>query len=74
MAATLSKSIVVGLANDFSNVIGISYETPNVSLGVDIVDAFMHEYQQATLEDKKQTAAQTLEFIGKTLHTALARM
>lgn len=69
MAAGLSGSIKVAPASDFTNVLMLSYQTENTRLGVDIVNQYMKEYQQASLEDKRQIAANTLQFIEQQLDT-----
>ncbi|HUR12018.1 MAG TPA: polysaccharide biosynthesis tyrosine autokinase [Flavitalea sp.] len=68
-AAGLSGGIRVNQANDYSNVLTLSYETQNPRLGMDIVDRYMIEYKQASLEDKKEIAERTLEFIDEQLDT-----
>jgi tyrosine-protein kinase Etk/Wzc len=70
MAAQLKSSINVAPANDFTNVLTISYTTENIRMGVDIVNQFMKEYQQNSLEDKRQIAANALDFISQQLDTA----
>jgi tyrosine-protein kinase Etk/Wzc len=69
MANGLSKSIAVGRVNDFSNVLLVSHQTENPRQGVDIVNQYMKEYQESSLEDKKQIAARTLAFIDEQLDT-----
>jgi len=69
VAAGLSGSIRVNQAADFSNILLLSFETENPKIGVDVVDQYMAEYQRASLEDKKQIAVNTLEFIDEQLDT-----
>ncbi len=69
IAGALSSSINVSRINDVTNVLNIAYQIENTKLGVDIVNQYMKEYQQASLEDKKQIAAQTLSFIDEQLDT-----
>ena len=69
MAAGLSAAINVAPVNDLTNVLGISYNTENIRVGVDIVNKFMYEYQQNSLEDKRQIAANALAFITQQLDT-----
>jgi tyrosine-protein kinase Etk/Wzc len=69
MAAGLSASISVSPATDVTNVLLLAYQTENTRLGVDIVNQYMYEYQQASLEDKRQIAANTLQFIDDQLDT-----
>ncbi|HEY4151077.1 MAG TPA: polysaccharide biosynthesis tyrosine autokinase, partial [Chitinophagaceae bacterium] len=63
VAAELSGTIKVAQASDFSSVLVVAYETENTKLGLDIVNQFMEEYQKTTLEDKRQIAENTLNFI-----------
>jgi tyrosine-protein kinase Etk/Wzc len=65
----LSGSIAVARLNDFTNVLNLSYSTENTRMGVDIVNQYMLEYQKATLEDKREIAARTLNFIDEQLDT-----
>ena len=69
LAPGLSNGINVVRINEVTNVLNLAYSTENPRQGVDIVNQFMKEYQQASLEDKKQIAAQTLSFIDEQLDT-----
>lgn len=69
MASGLSGSINVARVNEVTNVLVLTYQTENTKLGKDIVDTYMSEYQKGSLEDKKQIAAQTLQFIDEQLDT-----
>lgn len=69
VGAGLSGSIKVVKADNFSNVLSISYETPNTLIGSDIVNSYMREYQQYSMEDKREIAFNTLEFIDEQLDT-----
>lgn len=66
--AALSNSISV-VKVEGASVLNISYKTPNTRNGVDIVNSYMREYQLASLEDKKEVAANTLSFIDEQLDT-----
>jgi tyrosine-protein kinase Etk/Wzc len=74
VAAGLSGGINVSRLNEATNVLNMSYQTENTKLGVDIVNQYMKEYQQASLEDKKQIAAQTLSFIDDQLDTVFQEL
>jgi tyrosine-protein kinase Etk/Wzc len=65
----LSGGINVVQVGDFTNVLALSYQTENTRLGLDVVNQFMLEYQKASLEDKKQQAVYTLNFIDAQLDT-----
>lgn len=67
MAIGVSGGLAVGRVNDNTNVLNLSYQTENVKLGVDIINKYMEEYQQSRLEDKREIAAKTLEFIDDQL-------
>lgn len=67
VAAVLSGGINVNRVNDYANVLLLSYTNENTRLGVDIVNQYMREYQQASLEDKREIAAKTLTFIDDQL-------
>lgn len=69
IASGLSGGISVSRLNEATNVLNMSFQTENTKLGVDIVNQYMKEYQQANMEDKKQIAAQTLSFIDDQLDT-----
>lgn len=69
LAISLSSSINVGRLNEGTNVLNLSYSTENPKLGVDIVNSYMKEYHQSNMEDKRQIAAQTLDFIDEQLDT-----
>ena len=69
LAPGLSMGINVVRINDVTNVLNLAYSTENSRQGVDVVNQYMKEYQQASLEDKKQIAAQTLSFIDEQLDT-----
>jgi len=69
LAPGVSSGINIVRVNDITNVLSLSYVTENPKLGVDIVNSYMHEYQQANIEDKKEIAAKTLEFIDEQLDT-----
>lgn len=69
LALGLSNSINVARVNEVTNVLGLSYFSENPRLGMDIVNQYMREYQQSSLEDKKQIASQILEFIDEQLDT-----
>ena len=69
VSAGLSGSIKVVKADNFSNVLSISYETPNTVIGSDIVNSYMREYQLYSMEDKREIAFNTLEFIDEQLDT-----
>ncbi|MEP6750650.1 MAG: hypothetical protein ABJB86_23130, partial [Bacteroidota bacterium] len=68
VAIGLSGSINVGKL-DATTVITISYSTDNVKLGLNIVNQYMKEYLQSSLEDKKVIAFNTLQFIDNQLDT-----
>jgi len=74
LADGLSNSINVGKVNDVTNVLGLSYLSENPRLAMDIVNEYMKDYQQSSLEDKKQIASQTLDFIDEQLDTVFQEL
>ncbi len=68
-AASISNNIQVAKSNDYSNVLLMSVETENPKLGIDMLNQYMEEYQNASLEDKRQIAVNTLRFIDEQLDT-----
>ena len=69
MAAGLSNSLKVIRPDNFSNVLALSLETDNPVIGRDILNQYMTEYQQYSLEDKKLIAFNTLKFIDEQMDT-----
>lgn len=53
---------------DQSNILVLSYLTPQSKLGVDILNQLMIEYQKLNVEDKRQMASQTISFINERLN------
>lgn len=72
VAASLSGNINVIRVNDNTSVLSLSYQTENIKLGIDVVNQYMKEYQQGSLEDKKEIAAKTLSFIDEQLRTVFS--
>lgn len=68
-AGGIGGGLRVAQAVDLSSVLQLTYETENPRLGKDIVDQYMREYQQSSLEDKRQIAVSTLSFIEDQLVT-----
>lgn len=68
VAATLSNSLNVS-QQEGSSILNLSFVTPNKKKGIDIVNAYMSEYQQSSLEENKLVAYTTLEFIDDQLDT-----
>jgi uncharacterized protein involved in exopolysaccharide biosynthesis len=66
-AAKLASGIKVVQLGDNENVILLSTENENPRMGLDIVNQFMLEYQKSTLEDKRQIAVNTANFIEEQL-------
>lgn len=67
--ATLANSVNVVRGEGYSNIFTLSYATENVFMGADILNQYMTEYQKYSLEDKRQIAFNTLEFIDEQLDT-----
>ncbi len=69
LSAGLSDAVKVTRPDNFSNVFSLNYQTENTLVGRDILNQYMTEYQQYSLEDKRQIAFNTLEFIDEQLDT-----
>lgn len=74
MSAGLSAGIGVIRVNDNTSVLSLSYQTENTRLGIDIVNQYMKEYQQSRLEDKREIAARTLDFIDDQLKSVFKEL
>lgn len=70
----LSGGLGVSRVNDNTNVLNLAYTTENVRLGVDIINQYMKEYQQSRLEDKREIAAKTIDFIDDQLKTVFQEL
>lgn len=68
LSLSLAKSINV-LRSEGADVLNISLSTQNSKNGVDIINQYMNEYRLASMEDKKQIALYTAEFIDEQLDT-----
>ncbi|AXY77090.1 polysaccharide biosynthesis tyrosine autokinase [Paraflavitalea soli] len=74
VAATLSGNIGVARVTEGTNVLYLTYQTENVRLGMDIVNQYMKEYQQGSLEDKREIAGKTLAFINSQKDTVFREL
>lgn len=74
VAASMSGKINVARVNDFTNMLSLSYNVENTKLGIDIVNQYMREYQENSLEDKREIAARTLQFIANQLDTVFVNL
>lgn len=68
-ADQLIGSLSADQNGESSNIIRISYTTEDPRSGIDIVNQWMSEYQLSGLEEKKQIAVNTLEFIDQQMDT-----
>ena len=57
----------VNLADNFAQIINLSYESENTSLAEDILNTLMEVYRESNIEDKRQNRITTLEFIEERL-------
>jgi len=74
IGAGLSSGLAVSRVNDNTNVLNLSYQTENIRLGMDIINQYMKEYQQSRLEDKREIAAKTIDFIDDQLKTVFQEL
>ncbi|NJO25806.1 MAG: hypothetical protein HC867_08690 [Bacteroidia bacterium] len=65
VARSLAGGIKVAQVGNNSNVLSLSYETQNTKIGKEIVDGFMNAYKDYSLEEKREVANNTTEFIKK---------
>jgi capsular exopolysaccharide synthesis family protein len=56
-------------SGESNNILQLTYATENTKIGIDIVNQWMREYQQAGLEDKKYSAVNALRFIDEQMDT-----
>lgn len=68
-SASLASALNVVRGEGYSNIFMLSYATENVVMGSDIVNQYMAEYQKYSLEEKREIAFNTLEFIDEQLDT-----
>jgi tyrosine-protein kinase Etk/Wzc len=59
--------LAVAPAKDGSNILALSYITPQPELGMAILNQLIVEYQQLNVEDRRQMASQTIAFINERL-------
>lgn len=69
LSASFSGTLKVSKVDNYSNVLNLNFQTPNIAIGNDIVNRYMEEYRQFSLEDKREIASRTLEFIDAQLDT-----
>ena len=66
-AGSISGGLRVSQAADYSSVLLLTYVTENTKIGRDVINQYMYEYQQSSLEEKRQIAVNTLSFIDDQL-------
>ena len=66
-AAAYASSIEVVPKSVGTGILNLAMETTNPYLAADVINQLMIEYQNASIEDKKQTAKQTIVFIDDRL-------
>ena len=59
--------LTVGLADNFGQIVNLSYESENPQMAVDILNTLMDAYKESNIEDKRQMRISTLEFIDERL-------
>lgn len=68
-AMELIRNFSAMQSGESENILQLVYETENREIGVDIVNEWMNQYQQAGLEDKQQIAFSALRFINSQMDT-----
>jgi capsular exopolysaccharide synthesis family protein len=68
LGGSYSNNLKINPVNMDAAVLDISMTIDNAELGKAILNQLMIEYDQATIEDKNQTAKKTLDFIDERIH------
>lgn len=68
-AIDLINSFAALQSGESDNILQLVFETENQEIGVDIVNEWMNQYQQAGLEDKQRIAQSALRFIDAQMDT-----
>jgi uncharacterized protein involved in exopolysaccharide biosynthesis len=68
-AVELVSGLTASQSGESNNIMQLTFYTENGKAGVDIVNRWMKEYQQAGLEDKRQIAMNALRFIDDQMDT-----
>jgi capsular exopolysaccharide synthesis family protein len=68
-ARQLVGSASASQSGESNNILELGFETENPRIGIEIVNQWMTEYEQAGLEDKKQIAVNALDFIDAQMDT-----
>jgi hypothetical protein len=61
------SGLVIGLSDNLSQIINMSYESENPFLAKDILNTLMAVYKESNIEDKRETRISTLDFIDERL-------
>jgi tyrosine-protein kinase Etk/Wzc len=65
----LVSGLSAAQSGESTNILQLTYVTANPRIGIDIVNQWMKEYQQAGLEDQRQIAVNALRFINEQMDT-----
>jgi len=68
--AELLSALSVVPSGESNNIMRLNFETQAPSLGVEIVDQWMAEYEMAGFDEKKRSSQNALDFINDQLDTA----
>ena len=68
-AKGLSGEIKIVQANPFSNILTLSMETENTTVGRDVLNTLMSVYDSLIIEDKNRIAVNTMNFIDTRLNS-----
>lgn len=69
-SAELISSLTVVPSGESNNIMRLNFETEAPNLGVQILNQWMSEYERAGFDEKRQSAANALDFINEQLDTA----
>src|SRR5258706_4299181 len=67
VAGAFTGSLQIAPKNAGTGILSISMQTPNAQMGADIINTLMQEYGDYSIEQKKQSSDQILEFIDARL-------
>lgn len=67
LAESYNQKLMVGTLNTNASVLAVSLVDPVPHKGIDILSRLIARYREETIEDKKQIAAYTIEFINERL-------
>ena len=74
VVAELAGNLKIVQPTDQSTILTLSFESPNIAFGEDILNMLMMVYDSLNVEDKNQISLNTLNFINTSLDTVTAKL